>query len=139
LDPDALIDDLLIRRVLARYCHLVDDNQLDELVQLFTADAVFSWGELSATGRDDLRAWLQRNHPPHRRGKHLTTNTVVDLDGDRADAVSDFVFLGFRNDRLVPVYTGRYHDRLVRTQGSWLIRRRDAVQLHAPPASPPDP
>jgi 3-phenylpropionate/cinnamic acid dioxygenase small subunit len=139
VDLDALIDDLMIRRVLARYCHLVDDNRLDQLLELFTPDATFSWGELSATGHVDLRAWLQRNHPPDRRGKHLTTNTVVDVDGDRAEAVSDFAFLGFRDQRVIPVYTGRYHDRFVRVGESWLIRGRDAVQLHAPPASSLDP
>jgi 3-phenylpropionate/cinnamic acid dioxygenase small subunit len=139
VDTDALIDELMIRRVLARYCHLVDDNQLDQLLQLFTADASFCWGELWTTGRDDLRAWFERNHPPERGGKHLTTNTVVDVDVDRAEAISDFVFLGFRDERVFPVYTGRYHDQLIRAEGSWLIRRRDAVQLHASPPSRPSP
>jgi hypothetical protein len=128
----ALADELAIKRLLAEYCHRVDDGRLDELAQLFTIDGEFVFGSLSARGRGEVTGWFERFHPPAERGKHLTTNVVVELDaadGDRASARSDFAFLGFRDGQLTPTLAGRYDDELQRVDGRWLIGRRDASQL----------
>ena len=133
MDAADLADELAIRRLLAEYCHCVDDGRFDDVVALFTPDGVFAFGSLGAEGRDALRTWFAETHPPEQRGKHLTTNTVVDLDGDRAHAVSDFAFLGLRDARLVPSVAGRYHDELRRDDdGRWRIARRDAVPMARP-------
>lgn len=132
MDAEVQRDELTITRVLAEYCHRVDDARYDDLVELFTEDGHFSFGRLTATGRRDLRDWFERNQPPELRGKHLTTNTVIDVDGDEARAVSDFVFLGFDDGRLAPLLTGRYRDELRRVDGQWLIVRRDASLLKPP-------
>ena len=129
---DVQRDERAIMRLLAEYCHLVDDARYDDLAELFTVDGHFSFGRLTATGRPDLRAWFERNQPPELRGKHLTANTVIDVDGDDARAVSDFVFLGFADGRLAPLLTGRYRDELRRVDGRWLIRSRDAAALERP-------
>ena len=125
-------DELGIRRTLAAYCHLIDDGDFHRLVQEFTPDGTFAFGPKVATGRDALVAWFDENHPPHRRGKHVTVNTVVDVDGDRASARSDFVFLRHIDGALTIEAAGRYRDRLVRIDGRWMIVRRDA-ELMAPP------
>lgn len=132
MDLAAVVDDLAIRRVLAEYCHLVDDGRFDDLVELFTPDATFTFGAVGATGRAELRAWFAETQTPRLRGKHLTTNVVAEVAGDTAEARSDFAFLGFRAGRLVPVFAGRYTDRLVRSGDRWLIARRDAVRVVAP-------
>jgi len=68
--------------------------------------------------------------PPERRGRHLTMNPVVDIDGDAARVVSDFLFFG--RDPGAPIdappelrYVGRYHDDLVRSDLGWQFRRRE--------------
>jgi 3-phenylpropionate/cinnamic acid dioxygenase small subunit len=132
VDQGAVVDELLVGHVLARYCHLVDDGRFDELVELFTADGTFAFGDLAATGRWELRSWFEAMQPPELRGKHLTTNVIVDVDGDEAVAVSDFVFFAFRERRLVPMVAGRYRDELTRVDGGWRIRRRDSEQLRPP-------
>lgn len=68
VDPAGVTDDLAIRRVLARYCHVVDDGRFDELADLFVADGTFSFGRLRAVGRDGLRAWFTEFQPPDLRG-----------------------------------------------------------------------
>lgn len=127
-----MADEAAVRRVLAEYCHRVDDGRLDDLVALFTEDAEFRFSRYEASGRDGLRAWFAENHPPDARGKHLTFNTNVDFDADGARAVSDFVFLGFVDGRLAPILAGRYEDELRRVDGRWLIRRRSARALRPP-------
>ncbi len=132
MDEAAVVDELQVARVLARYCHLVDDGRFDELVALFTVDGTFAFGDLAATGPEELRAWFEQMQPPELRGKHLTANLIVDVDGDDAVAVSDFVFFAFRDRRLVPMVAGRYRDEVTRVDGAWLIRRRDSDQLQPP-------
>ena len=132
MDQAEVIGALVVGQVLARYCHLIDDGRFDELVELFTDDGSFAFGDLSATGRTELRAWFEEMQPPDQRGKHLTTNVIVDVDGDDAVAVSDFGFFAFRDRRLVPLVAGRYLDQLTRVDGGWLIGRRDSEQLRPP-------
>jgi ketosteroid isomerase-like protein len=121
----ALHDELAIRRTLAIYCHHCDDGDFAELVDQFTPDGSFAYLGEVVTGLEHLRAWFENRQPPERRGKHLTTNTVIDVDGDRAHAVSDFVFLRLLDGSPSPAIAGRYRDELHCINGRWLIYRRE--------------
>jgi hypothetical protein len=123
----ALHDELAIRRVVASYCHHTDDANFAELVDLFTPDGSFSYQGEVVTGHEQLRAWFESKQPPERRGKHLTTNTVIDIDQDRALSTSDFVFLRLPEGTTTPVIAiaGRYLDELHHIGDRWLIARRE--------------
>jgi SnoaL-like protein len=59
------------------------------------------------------------------RTKHVTTNLVVELDGDRATARSYFTVLqATPRVPLQPIVAGRYHDRFVRDGGRWRFAER---------------
>lgn len=122
-------DELEIRRLLAEYCQLCDDGDFAALTERFAPDGSFVFGESISTGRDELRRWFEVSQTPERRGKHLTVNVVVDVDGDRADVVSDFLFLMVREGAVTPLITGRYHDDLRRVDGRWLFQRREATSM----------
>jgi len=129
----ALADELGIRRTLAAYCQHLDDADFGALAHQFTADGSILFEDRNgATGRAQIEAWFAESYTPERRGRHLTVNTIIDLDGDRATVRSDFAFLGFHGDDLRPLYAGRYHDDFVRDEGRWLIRQRVAVFLPPP-------
>ena len=132
VDAAAVADDLTIRRVLAEYCHCVDDGRFDDLVELFSAAGEFWFGSFRPAGRDGVRAWFDEYQPPELRGKHLTSNIAIRVDGDEAAATSDFVFLTYVDGALTPSITGRYVDELERSADGWLIRRREAVLLRPP-------
>ena len=123
-------DELAIHRVLARYCHTIDDGAFDEFETLWADDAEFALRGDVTRGRDAIRDAIEAMQPPERRGRHLTMNSVVDLDGDAAHVVSDFLFFG--RDPGAPAegtadlrYLGRYHDDFVRTDAGWQFRRRE--------------
>jgi uncharacterized protein (TIGR02246 family) len=122
-------DDLAIRRLLAEYCHLADDGDYAGLADQFTDDGVFVFGDRVTTGRAAIQTWLAAL-PAERRGKHLTTNSVVDIDGAVARVVSDFVFFVKSGEAVVPELVGRYHDDLRRdNDGGWRFHRREAIPL----------
>ena len=65
---------------------------------------------------------------------HLTTNPVIDVDGDVATAETDMIM--FRRDqdgRAKITLLARYRDRLRRTdEGRWLISSRTGVSVAVP-------
>jgi 3-phenylpropionate/cinnamic acid dioxygenase small subunit len=122
-----IADELGIRRTLAAYCQHLDDGDFAALAHQFAPDGSISFGDSgAANGRVDIEAWFSGGYTPERRGKHLSVNTIVDLDGDRATARSDFAFFGFVEGELRPLFVGRYYDDFVRAEGRWLIARRVA-------------
>jgi ketosteroid isomerase-like protein len=111
--------------LLAEYCHRCDDGDVDALLDRFTADATFVFADHAVTGHEQLRAWFESTQSPERRGKHITANVIITVEGDRAAAASDFVFYGTnREGRLVAMVAGRYTDDLVIDDGRWRFRRR---------------
>jgi uncharacterized protein (TIGR02246 family) len=123
-------DELAIHRVLARYCHTIDDGAFDEFAQLWADDAEFVLHGTVTRGRDAIRDTIAAMQPLERRGRHLTMNPVVDLDGNAAHVVSDFLFFG--RDPGEPAegtahlrFLGRYHDDFVRTGAGWQFGRRE--------------
>lgn len=59
------------------------------------------------------------------RTKHVTTNVIVEVDGDRATARSYFtVFQQTDTLPLQPIIAGRYHDRFERHDGRWRFADR---------------
>ncbi|MCM3886204.1 nuclear transport factor 2 family protein [Frankia sp. R82] len=124
---DAVADELAIRDTLSRYCHLLDDGKLADVVALFTPDAVFAFGA-EHRGAAELTAFFEKSQgTAEQRGRHVTVNTVVEIDGDSAVAVSDFLYFGLGSPAPEPRLIGRYTDTLARDGDRWRIARRDAV------------
>jgi len=115
-----------IRDVLASYCQLCDDGRFAEWAELFTDDARLHVMGTTHHGRAAVRSFIEAAQPPERRGKHLVTNVLVALDGDRARTWSDYLFVD-RNG--TPTSVGRYHDELRREEGRWRFELREIVFL----------
>ena len=125
-----MTDEEAIRQLFARFIHLRDDKRFDEWVELFTGNGRFEYGDNVMNGRvairDHVSALLHGD-----RGKHLCVNSIIEVDGDRATASSDFVKM---NPSAGPGRApfeigtmGRYEDDLVRQNGEWKIAWRRVV------------
>ena len=122
-------DDRAIRRLITVYSQLLDDGRWDEWGELFTDDAVFTVWDQAYTGRKEIVDAIS-GMQPEQPGKHVAFATVLDLDGDRALAWTDFVVLADTGPgqwgRSYAVATAaRYYDRLVRDGTRWRFARRD--------------
>jgi 3-phenylpropionate/cinnamic acid dioxygenase small subunit len=117
----AVTDEEAIRRTIAQYCQLCDDGCFDEWADLYTDDATFRVMGETHSGRAAVKAFIEKGQPPERRGKHLCFNSVIDVDGDEARAVTDYVFL---DKQRAITSVGRYHDRFVRDGGRWRFADR---------------
>lgn len=113
-----------VRATLAAYCHALDDGRTDDLVALFTADAVSVLpGMDPVSGTDALRA-LYAAVVPTGPQRHLTLNTLVTGAGDEISAVSDLVFLKHGEAGWGVARVGRYDDVLRLEDGAWRLAKR---------------
>lgn len=140
------LDKLAIREVLERYMRCNDDLAADRIAELFDEDARFQVMGRVVAGREAIRAMFAgdgANRPPWTApgelfkqpgSVHVSSNPVIDVDGDTATAESDFLVV--RRDaegRAKPVLVGRYRDRLRRLDdGRWVIATRTGVSVARP-------
>jgi len=117
-----------IRETVARYAHLVDSGRFDELVALFTEEAVLEAADLPpARGRTAIAALfrgtgerLAATATSRPLIRHHVSNLTIDISGPAADARSYFLAITERG----PDHWGRYRDRLAYVGGHWLFMSR---------------
>jgi uncharacterized protein (TIGR02246 family) len=128
-----------ILRLLASYCQYLDNADLDRLVELWAEDGEFCAVGSTSAGRPAIRKFLEPFMEGERAGgtKHLTMNSVIDVTGDTAMGVSDFLVIQRREDRVVTSRVGQYHDEYVRAAGEWRFKSRTNVSSawHPPDGS----
>ena len=92
--PTIADDHAEIRNLLAKYCLLLDLDDMDGWLQLFTDDAVYEVYGHQGVGRDGIRKLL--TGAPG--GLHLGGPPVIELDGDRATTLRNLLFVeaGYR-------------------------------------------
>jgi 3-phenylpropionate/cinnamic acid dioxygenase small subunit len=113
-----------IRRLLAEYCLACDECRFDDFASLFGEDGVVQAFRRDWVGHDTLVGFIS-NAP---EGIHINSAIRIDLDGDRAEVLSNFVF--FTLDNHVGSM-GTYADVVVRAEDNWRFARRE-IRLAKP-------
>jgi pimeloyl-ACP methyl ester carboxylesterase len=111
------VDDIeAVKQLVARYNLAFDYGDVEGYLATWTEDGLFhrSTALRSYQGHDALRE-LITTFPV--QGRHLSTNFVIDVDGDRATASSYLLYLSA--DGYQPVMFGVYADELVRGADGW--------------------
>ena len=125
-----------IENLIATYAELVDDGDFAGVGTLL-ADATFTGGAGSVSGRDAIQKMLQDSVIVHDDGtprtKHLTTNVAIEVDEEAGTAVSRAYFTALQalpDLALQPIVSGRYDDRFERRDGQWrFVERRVRTDL----------
>ena len=120
-----------IRNLLGRYCELMDAGDWAGLADLF-AHAVLTDldGREAARGRDGvLRLYGDgtQTYDGSPRTRHLTTNSVIEVDEATGAAIARSSFVVFQATDalpLQPIAAGRYRDRFERRDGQWVFVER---------------
>jgi hypothetical protein len=132
---DRLEDLEAIRRLFQDYRRHLDEKEFRAYAALFAAEGEFIAGpdgSIRAKGPaaifdlvDGMRGTLLTDEGGDDR--HLALNEMIELDGDRATAVSTWVYI-LRGEGDVPEVAklGHYEDVLVREDGAWKFLRRVA-------------
>jgi SnoaL-like domain len=109
-------DHTQIRNLLARYCVLLDLDDFDGWVRLFTSDAVYQVYGREWVGHDGLKAMVTAAPG----GLHLGGPVAIDVDGDRATTIRNLLFIQRGESDM---RSAVYDEDLVRTPNGWRIAR----------------
>lgn len=113
-----------IRTLLGTYCELMDAADWAAVGALF-ADArlIDGAGTLVAEGASGVRALYERGTRLYDGSpctRHITANSIIEVDGDSATARSSYVvFQRVADLPLQPIISGRYRDTFTATDGTW--------------------
>jgi ketosteroid isomerase-like protein len=126
-------DRLQINETLALHAHLVDENQLDRLDELFTPDAVY---DMSASGlgvfegREVIRAAAaEMARTGHSPVAHFLTNVFITSNGDDEAVARSKGLMIMADGQLLAVN----HDDILRCHdGAWRISRRTITPARVP-------
>lgn len=119
-----------IRSLLLAYGRYLDDRDFESYSQLFAADGEWIGGFGTVQGPDAIREFMEENLPGPNPGNtyHLLSNFDIAIDGNEARAWSRWAFVtGGSSDTPTIAQGGHYIDVLIREDGRWKFRRREAV------------
>lgn len=139
------LDKLEIREVIERYMRYNDDRAAEKIGELFHPDVRFQVMGRVLAGRDEVRSlfsgpdsdaapWTDAGELLKQpRSVHISSNPVIDVDGDVATAETDFLVATRGEDgRAKATLVGRYRDEFHRVDGRWLIYTRTGVSVARP-------
>ncbi|HVN91809.1 MAG TPA: nuclear transport factor 2 family protein [Candidatus Binataceae bacterium] len=128
-----------IKQLKAEYCFALDDNRLEDLVSLFTDDAVCDFEPYFgiARGKEQIRALFREvegDQPPGvPRTMHAVTNPWIRVTGDTAIGkwyLLDCLFYTKGEPRPLRILA-RYDEQYQRVNSEWKFKHEKIVFFHA--------
>ena len=118
--------------LLAHQGRWLNERRFDDTASVFTDDATVTTPGGQAQGIEALTAHARRSHARFDRTQHVTSNVLIDLDGDRATVHANLIAT-FVSDATAPEPTftlgERYHFEAVRTPQGWRFSAVDATPV----------
>ncbi|NND67730.1 MAG: nuclear transport factor 2 family protein [Halioglobus sp.] len=121
-----------IENLIYRYAELIDQGDLAGVAELFRHGAIVSPAHNSRrAGYAEVLQMYElscRLHEPSGTPltRHVTTNVIVEVDGEQASARSYYsVLQATDNLALQPIIAGHYHDTFHRIEGEWCFETRE--------------
>jgi ketosteroid isomerase-like protein len=118
-----------INNAFIRYATSLDRGDVDAVVACFTEDASLASPVLGeffghAGVRDFASRTARLKHEEGVQFRHVVSNLVVDVEGDRARATCYLLDFRTRDGKTQLLSPGEYECILRKTSGQWLFERR---------------
>lgn len=128
MDLQSLEARLAINDLFVRYVTALDAGDVETIVGCFAEDGSLESPVLGVRrGRDAIRDFAERFARLRENGtqlRHVLSNLVVQIDGDRAHATCYLVTIMTRDGQSTLRPPGRYLCDLVRVDGAWVFQHR---------------
>jgi hypothetical protein len=118
-----------IRQLLTDYGRFLDRRDFGAFSELFAkTEGEWIGGFGKAKGSKAIRKMMESSigkDTPMAQSCHIFTNETIQIDGDRATALTKWIFvIPGESNRPQPLLLGHYEDSLVRESGRWKFLRR---------------
>jgi hypothetical protein len=119
--------------LVSRLGRWLDDGNDEDGLGIYHPDAVVRSPRGTATGIDEIITYVARTSDEAERTQHLTTDVLVDLDGDHAEVTANLLVAFFPSQQTFPPalrLVGLHYafDALRGSQG-WRFTRADITPL----------
>lgn len=114
-----------IQQLLARYCYAHDSQDIEQLAACFSKDVTL----LGIQGRDAVVGkYAEGYRQLTARRRHVLTNFILLEDGEDEAVVQSYITLYLiKGEKLELHLIGVYRDQVVKEDGAWRIKTRDAT------------
>jgi hypothetical protein len=118
-------DVVAIQQLYSRYAFAADSGDGERFAACFTPNGVMDMGSRSVSGSDALSAFAERIPVSSPGVRHITTNLLVEGDGDAAQGRAYLTLISASASPVTVLRTGSYEDRLTRSGDGWrFVERR---------------
>lgn len=123
-----------IENLIYRYAEQIDSGNLEGVAELFRdAEIVSTAHDSRLTGFHEVLQMYQLSCRLYETSgtpltKHLTTNVIIELEEDGAEASARSYYTVIQATQslpLQPIISGRYDDRFRKVEGRWMFVRRE--------------
>jgi ketosteroid isomerase-like protein len=118
---------MAIERLRYEYCHLLDDGMIDELMQLFTEDAICEFGPLYGgdhKGKKAIETFFRAAAQQFPKSAfHTVVNPLIEVTGEQASGRWYVVTSVLRKDDVPLRALGRSQESYRKVDGRWLFAR----------------
>ena len=121
-------DKLEIMELTSRYNFSIDRREPEAWADTFTEDGeLWAGGQMRATGRRDLEAYMRAADKQPMKIRHWTSNTIIEGDGNQARLRMYVMAWDITGGGLIPYVMGDYDDTVVKVKGKWKFKRREVT------------
>jgi uncharacterized protein (TIGR02246 family) len=117
-----------IRRLMGRYVQAHDTHDVETMQTLFAEDGLFANQNGDYKGRARIREFFEGSRSratPDRKGKLMCANTIITVDGDTANALTDVAVLQQAGEAPWTIrMVAQYADKFVRQGEEWRYQEK---------------
>lgn len=124
MPTDTVIADRIeIADLFSRLANLLDERRWEDIRSIYTDDVAARSPRGQLHGLDEVIAFLRKSKVAGEHTQHMTSDVLVDVDGDQASASAKSVVRYYRDDRPPHQASGlRLAYTAVRTPVGWRFR-----------------
>ncbi|MFZ0664342.1 MAG: nuclear transport factor 2 family protein [Acidimicrobiales bacterium] len=119
-------DEREIENLVGKYFHYLDDRTPEPWAEMLSDDITIIVYDWELRGREECKTKIFGGQVQGQHGKHIATNTVIKVDGDKAEVVTDYFYIAAmgpeKHIRFEILDFGRYFDTMVKVDGRWLFK-----------------
>lgn len=124
-------DRIALTELAARYCHLLDDAEIEELIELFTSDGKLLRDDiLAAAGTEALVEFYRQARSNFSLSFHYPHSQIITFTSSSSATgiVSAHAEMGIDGQCVLAGL--RYHDKYAKHDGRWLFLQRSVQFLY---------